>query len=129
MCEFWQRVKIKGLGQFIRFGRCLPIKGGLLLSNFHFSDPRKGESSVPIFPRSPVNSSRRNHHTRCNKKRPPSMINQCNLTLLTLFWRKNNISMNFRGGKMLNVNSVLLGNSKDHLGMNKFFIRVEQNEK
>ena len=28
--------------------------------------------------------------------------------LLTLVWQKNNVSMNFQGGKIPNVNSVLL---------------------
>ena len=30
------------------------------------------------------------------------------LSVMKLVWRKNNTSKNFRGGKMLNVNSVLL---------------------
>ena len=31
------------------------------------------------------------------------------LSVMKLVWRENNASTNFRGGKMLDINSVLLG--------------------
>ena len=35
------------------------------------------------------------------------------LSVMKLVWRKNNTSKNFRGGKMLNVNNVIVSEPKN----------------